>query len=98
MANIMDQKTKYLIGRWSKRINMVEKAKGEALSYEKRAALANSLENTHQSLKFMEATNPAAIGQYKRYALDVVTAIVPNLIAFDCYAVQAMDNRKICAA
>ena len=26
-------------------------------------------------------------------ALDIVTSVVPNLIAFDIYAVQAMDNR-----
>lgn len=93
MANIINQKTKYLIGRWGKRINMVEKAKGEALSYEKRATLANTLENTHQRIKAMEAVNPSNIGQYKRYALDIVTSVVPNLIAFDVYAVQAMDNR-----
>lgn len=93
MANIMDQKSKYLIKRWERRIAMVEKAQGKPLSFEKRAMLANSLENTHQALKFVEATNPASIGQYKRYALDIVTAVVPNLIATDIYAVQAMDNR-----
>ena len=93
MANIMDHKTKYLIAKWAKRINMVERAKGEAMSYEKRAALANSLENTHQRILACEATNPGSIGQYKRYALDLITAVVPNLIAFDIYAVQPMDNR-----
>lgn len=91
--NIMDHKTKYLISRWAKRINMVEKANGKAMTFEKRAALANSLENTHQRIKAFEATNPGSIGQYKRYALDIVTSTVPNLIAFDIYAVQAMDNR-----
>lgn len=93
MANIMNEKTKYLIGRWGKRIAMVEKAQGHALSYEKRAVLANSLENTASRIKAMEATNPNSIGQYKRYALDIITASVPNLIAFDVMAVQAMDNR-----
>ena len=93
MANIMDQKSKYLIQRWNRRIGLVEKAQGKPLSFEKRAMLANSLENTHQRLKFMEATNPGNIGQYKRYALDIVTATVPNLIAPDVMAVQAMDNR-----
>lgn len=93
MPNIMDHKTKYLIGRWAKRINLVEKANRAPLSFEKRAALANSLENLHQRMKIQEATNPGSIGQYKRYALDIVTSVVPNLIAFDIYAVQAMDNR-----
>lgn len=62
MANVMDQKSKYLISRWGKRIAMVERAKKESLSFEKRAALANSLENTHQRMKAMEAINPSAIG------------------------------------
>lgn len=93
MANIMNQKTKYLINRWGKRIAMVEKAQKHALSFEKRAALANSLESTHQRILAKEATNPGSIGQYKRYALDIITATVPNLIAFDVMAVQAMDNR-----
>ena len=41
---------------------MVERAKKESLSFEKRAALANTLENTHQRMKAMEAINPSAIG------------------------------------
>lgn len=93
MSNVMDQKSKYLIERWSRRIGLAEKAQGHPMTFEKRAMLANALENTHQRLKYMEATNPAAIGQYKRYALDIVNATVPNLIATDIYAVQAMDNR-----
>lgn len=93
MANIMNQKTKYLISKWGRRINMVEKVNGHALSYERRAALANALESTQDRIRAVEATNPGSIGQYKRYALDVVTATVPNLIAFDVMAVQSMDNR-----
>lgn len=93
MANIMDQKTRYLISRWGKRIRMAEKARNETLNFERRAALANSLENTFQRIKLAEATNPRNIGSYKRYALDIVNATVPNLIAFDTVAVQSMDNR-----
>lgn len=93
MANIMDQKTRYLISRWGKRISMVEKARKETLNFEKRAALANALENTAQRIRLAEATNPRSIGSYKRYALDIVNATVPNLIAYDCVAVQSMDNR-----
>ena len=73
MANIMNQKTKYLIGKWGKRINLVEKAQGHAMTYEKRAALANALENTQDRIYAVEATNPGSIGQYKRFALDIVT-------------------------
>lgn len=93
MANVMDRKTNYLIGKWQKRINLVESAQGKPLTLEKRAALANALENTADRIRAVEATNPNSIGAYKRYALDIINAIVPNLIAFDCVAVQAMDNR-----
>ena len=93
MANIMNQKTKYLINKWGKRIAAVEKATGSTLNLEKRSVLANTLENTYDHIRAVEATNPGSIGQYKRYALDIVTATVPNLIAFDVMAVQAMDNR-----
>lgn len=90
---MMDQKTKSLIGKWGKRITMVEKASGKTLNFEKRAALVNALENTAQRIVAKEATNPGSIGQYKRYALDIVTSSVPNLIAFDVMAVQPMDAR-----
>lgn len=89
----VNQKTKQLIGKWSRRINLVEKASKSPLTMEKKAALAHALENTSDSMRFMEATNPGSIGAYKRYALDIVTTCVPNLIAFDCMAVQPMDNR-----
>jgi hypothetical protein len=96
--NLLNHKTKYLIAKWGKRINLVEKANKASLSLEKRAALAHALENLDQKLRIVEQTNPASIGQYKRYALDIVTAVVPNLIAYDMYSVQPMDNRKSYAA
>jgi hypothetical protein len=89
----MNQNSKFLINKWGKRIAAVEKATKSTLTLEKRAALANSLENTYDRIRAVEATNPGSIGQYKRYALDIVTATVPNLIAFDVMSVQAMDNR-----
>lgn len=44
------------------------------MTLEKRSVLANTLENTYDHIRAVEATNPGAIGQYKRYALDIVTA------------------------
>ena len=74
---------------------------------EKKYALARILENTqnilnYQSLK--EATqnfsptgyvnSPAlAVGPYKRYAIDIISAMVPSLIAFDVVAVQPIENK-----
>ena len=91
MANIMNQKTKYLISKWNKRIQMVERAKGEALSYEKRAVLANTLENTADSIRMMEAVNPSAIGQYKRYALDENVGTYSNMCA---YPIELLKHPK----
>lgn len=54
----MDLNAQRLIGRWGTKINLVEKARGEALSFEKRAALAYALENTTSKIRAMEATNP----------------------------------------
>lgn len=93
MANLINQRSAYLISKYAKRIAMVEKVQGKPMTFEKKVALAHCLENTQSRIKAMEATNPAQIGQYKRYALDILTASVPNLIAFDVVAVQPMDNR-----
>ena len=62
MANIMNQKTKYLINKWGKRIAAVEKATGSTLNLEKRSVLANTLENTYDHIRAVEATNPGSIG------------------------------------
>lgn len=61
MVNTSD-KTKRLIGKWGKRINMVESAQRSKMTYEKKAALAHSLENLSSRIKVQEATNPSSIG------------------------------------
>lgn len=68
MANMIDQKSAYLIGKWAKRIKMVESVQKKPMSFEKKVAFANSLENTADRIKAFEATNPGQIGQYKRYS------------------------------
>lgn len=88
----LSAKTNYLIKRWDKRIRATESALGK-LSLEKKATLAVTLENTNRILKLKESTQPGQIGQYKRYALDIVNAVVPNLIAYDICSVQPIDNR-----
>lgn len=80
MANLINQKSAYLIGKYAKRLKMIESVQGKPLTFEKKVVLANSFENTMDRIKAMEAVNPSAIGQYKRYALDILTATVPNLI------------------
>lgn len=88
----LSAKTQYLIKKWDKRIRTTESAIGP-MNMERKAALAVSLENTHHRLRVMESTQPASIGSYKRYALDIVNAVVPNLIVYDIAAVQPIDNK-----
>lgn len=90
--NMVSAKTQFLINKWNRRLAKTESVVGK-MNTEKKAALAVSLENTANRLKVMEATQPGHIGQYKRYALDIVNAVVPNLIAYDICSVQPIDNR-----
>lgn len=71
----------------------VQRKQGKALSFEKKVALATMLENTR---KIMEstggATNSSGIPS-KTFFLDMVTGVVPNLIASDIVSTQAMDAK-----
>lgn len=67
----------------------VQKKAGGTFGVEKRAALATILENTSSLL---EATNSQNIPS-KTFFLDMITAVVPNLIASDIVSTQAMDSK-----
>lgn len=90
-------KTKMLCEKWAKRIALVESTtlEGKKMDLARRACLAKCLENTQQFIKGQlgEAVQSTDIGQYKRFALDIVTTVVPNLIAYDLVSVQPIDNR-----
>lgn len=88
MADKISAKNAHLLKKWDKRIKMTESVLGKKLGTEKSVALAVCLENTHHRMKIAESTQPASIGQYKRYALDIVNAVVPNLIAYDICSVE----------
>ncbi len=74
-AIINSPKNQLLLKKWARRIAITEKVHGNKLSLERKLALANSLENTNQLILQKEATQPGNIGQYKRYALDIVNAV-----------------------
>ena len=61
MSTQVSAKNAYLIKKWDKRIRTTESVIGK-MNIERKAALATSLENTHNRLKMMEATQPSAIG------------------------------------
>lgn len=62
MALYSTDKKDQLINTWSKKIGLVESARGSKLNYEKRAALAQTMQNTAEAIKLTEQTNPANIG------------------------------------
>lgn len=88
-----------------KRLSIAEsvraKAGKSAMTYEQKLATAVCLENTARQIRAVEsvnfdsksATQPGSIGQYKRFALDMVGTIIPSLIAPEVVSVQAIDNR-----
>lgn len=87
---------------YENRIKIAESVRKQAgkpaLTYEQKLATAVTLSNTARHLKAMEsvnlgATQPSSIGQYKRFALDMVGTVMPSLIAPDLVGVQAIDNR-----
>lgn len=73
-----------------------QKAFGESMSSAKKIAVATCLNNV---TKFMNeqfdnsvGTQRADLGAWKKFALDLTTVAVPNLIAFDLVMVQPMAS------
>lgn len=86
-------KGKKLIEKFSRNIRIaesVQKKKGSTLTLEKKMALAQVLSNTQQRLT--EATNSANIPS-KTFFMDMLTAVVPNLIAPDIVSTQALESK-----
>lgn len=74
----------------------VRKKRGLDTNFEKKLATAVCLENTRRQIRAMEAlsgsaTQPSSVGQYKRFAMDMVATLVPNMIASDLVSVQAIN-------
>ena len=59
---------------------------------EQAAKLAIVLNNTQEALnraeRMYESTQPADIGMFKKHALALISAVMPNLIAEDLISVQ----------
>ena len=81
-----------LVESWSDRITLVEEVGQESIAYEKKIVLAQCLENTQLAIDMLESTDAGDTNGFKQFALDLVTAIVPNLVANDLVSVQPIDN------
>ena len=70
-----------LVESWKPRINLVEEVAEEKLPYDKQVVLAQCLENTKEAIRMMEATDAGATDGFKRFALDIVTAVNVTALA-----------------
>ena len=63
-------------------------------SPERKIMLAQCLENVSDRMAYLEATNPMALGAYKRYALDITNAVTANLIAPELVGTHTLEGRN----
>lgn len=85
----------YLIEGWKKRINALERAAksvGKPTSLERRLTLAYTLNRTNEERKYHESIQTQDAGIYKIYSLDLVGAVVQNLIAPELVSMQPLEN------
>lgn len=88
-----------ILENWSKEINAIGSAMGKEFegNYNKKILTAAMLENTQNYLdrlqKLNETTQTADVSYFKKYAINMLSAMVPNLIATDIVSVQPMLSR-----
>lgn len=98
-SSAYESKIRPLVEKWNKtKLPLVEQAcnkVGIPFTTERQFALARLYENTEQFIKgeLLEATQTSDIGRYKRYAIDLITAVVPNLTAFENVTVEPLENK-----
>jgi len=91
--------------KWGDYISTVEAvysaSKGKKMSEVLKAVIANSLENTDQSLKEkgidafkrkLETTTVLSPGEFIWYGFDVITALLPSLAIEEVVSIQPMDR------
>ena len=88
--------SKALYEGWKNNINAV-KSVDSKFTDEDGLKLAICLENTKVQLdradQLYEATQPVDVGPFKKYAFDIITAVMPNLIAEEIVSVQPLKQK-----
>ena len=89
-----------LVEKWSDHIEVVNETlseDGSSMHTSQQVVLATCLENLENRIKraenMYETTQPSDIGPFKKFGLEILTAVVPNMIINDLVSVQPMDNR-----
>ena len=83
--------------KWSKEMSAINEAFDGKLDYVRQINTAMMLESTMQHLNRIEAMNEGTqlgdVGFFKKYAINLLSAAIPNLIAPDIVSMQPMLNR-----
>lgn len=87
-----NKRSQRLMEGWGKWIEKLEKATGKKSSLERKLTLAYALNTTREQRDYHEAIQTPDAGIYKLFALDMVGAVVQNLIAPEIISMQPMDN------
>lgn len=84
--------------KWQRNLNAINEAFEGKIDDYKLLTTAILLENTEQHINRIakmrglnEATNPSDVSFFKRYAINLLSAVVPNLIAEDITSVQPIN-------
>lgn len=83
------RRSQYLIEGWKKRITKLEAVTGHS-SHERRLTLAYTLNNTKIQRDYHESIQTPDAGLYKIFALDIVGAVVQNLIAPELVSIKCV--------
>jgi hypothetical protein len=86
-----------ILEKWGSHIEAVAQSFGAELPVDRQVLLASVLENTqrffHRADRLYETTQPTDVGPFKKFAFELITALIPNLISQDIVSVQPMTNR-----
>lgn len=89
-----------LVEKWGTEIGAINEAFDGKLDWYRQATTAILLENTAAHIDRMnkmgamnEATQPGDVGYFKKYAINLLSAAIPNLIAPDIVSMQPMLSR-----
>jgi len=89
-----------LLEKWSRKLDVVAEeftGRSKPFSDDLKMKLAVLLENTQQAMnrtsRLYETTQATAVGPYKRYAFDIITAVMASLIAEEIVSVQALPQK-----
>lgn len=90
-----------IMTKWGNEISAINEAFDGKLDWYRQATTAILLENTSSYLdraammngSMNEATQPADVGYFKKYAINLLSAAIPNLIAPEIVSMQPMLSR-----